>query len=133
MASFNQFFMEPLIIQGTDDTPTVRLDPANDIFEISGRSLPEDVADFYKDILDWLTFYIQKPNEQTEFVFKLTYANTATSKILLDVFKLLEDMHERGHKINIIWFYEVDDEEMLEGGEEYREAFSMPFEMISVR
>lgn len=133
MAITNQFFMEPLIIKGTDDTPTVRLDPANDIFEIGGRSLPEDVVSFYKDIIDWLNFYVQKPNDETVFVFKLTYVNTATSKILLDVLRLLEDMHDRGAIVKVIWYYEVDDEEMLDTGEEYRDSFALPFEMISVR
>ena len=45
--------MEVIKIVGTDDTPSVTLDVANEIFEISGRSLPEDVAVFYEPILDW--------------------------------------------------------------------------------
>ena len=43
--------METIKIMGTDDTPTVILDAENDIFEISGRSLPEDVTAFYDPIL----------------------------------------------------------------------------------
>ena len=46
--------METIKILGTDDTPNVILDANNEIFEISGRSLPEDVSAFYEPILSWL-------------------------------------------------------------------------------
>ena len=49
--------MEVIKIVGTDDTPSVTLDVTNEIFEISGRSLPEDVAAFYEPILDWIERY----------------------------------------------------------------------------
>ena len=39
--------MEVIKIQGTDDTPTVTLEADKGLFEISGRSLPEDVTAFY--------------------------------------------------------------------------------------
>jgi hypothetical protein len=38
--------MDVINIKGTDDTPNVILDKASGQFEISGRSLPEDVTCF---------------------------------------------------------------------------------------
>ena len=46
--------METLRIEQTDDCPLVILDPVDNQFEISGKSLPEDVLDFYQPVLDWL-------------------------------------------------------------------------------
>ena len=88
--------METIKIMGTDDTPTVILDAENDIFEISGRSLPEDVTAFYDPILNWLDEYAANPNPKTIFTFKLVYFNTASSKLLLDILMKFEEMRENG-------------------------------------
>ena len=53
--------MRVIKIQGSDDTPKVILDADNNTFEISGRSLPEDVVAFYDPILEWLDEYAQNP------------------------------------------------------------------------
>ncbi len=123
--------METIKILGTDDTPTVIMDAENEIFEISGRSLPEDVTAFYDPILNWLDEYAGSPNAKTAFTFKLVYFNTASSKLLLDILMKLEQMHEDGKEILIRWFYPEDDEDMQEAGEEYADIVDVPFEQIS--
>ena len=122
--------MNPIIISATEDTPGVRLDAANGIFELSGRSLPEDVAKFYKPILGWLDEYTQSPNEHTVFEFKLSYFNTASSKIILDLLMKLEGMHDNGKNITIKWYYPSDDEDMMEAGEEYSDIVNVPIELV---
>jgi len=122
--------MNPIIISATEDTPGIRLDATNDVFEISGRSLPEDVVKFYKPILDWLDEYANAPNENTVFNFKLSYFNTASSKIILDILMKLEGMHDNGKNITIKWHYPSDDEDMMEAGEEYADIVSIPIEMV---
>ena len=76
--------MEVIKIKGTDDTPTIILDKESGIFEISGRSLPEDVTTFYEPVLNWLDEYQEEANPKTVFAFKLVYFNTASSKLILD-------------------------------------------------
>ena len=122
--------MEVIKIVGTDDTPSVTLDAANDIFEISGRSLPEDVSAFYEPILDWLNRYSETPNPKTVFNFKLVYFNTASSKMLLDILLQLESMHETGKDVLIRWHYPEDDEDMEEAGQEYADIVEIPFEQV---
>ena len=75
--------MEILNLKGTEDTPTIILDKKNGIFEISGRSLPEDSAEFSRPVIDWINGYAKEANPATEFVFKLEYFNTASSKLIL--------------------------------------------------
>ena len=122
--------MSVIKIQGTDDTPTVTLDKENNIFEISGRSLPEDVVVFYKPILEWLDEYKNDPLEKTVFNFKLEYFNTASSKLLLDVLLKLEDINNDGHDVVVKWHYPDDDEDMEEAGEEYSDIVDVPFEQV---
>ncbi|MDH5604369.1 MAG: DUF1987 domain-containing protein [Cyclobacteriaceae bacterium] len=116
--------MEILILEGTEDTPKIYLDKANGIFEISGRSLPEDSTDFYQPVLDWIDEYSNDQNPSTEFVFKLEYFNTASSKLILDVLMALEDIDG----MKIIWYYHEDDEDMEEAGQEFSELVEVPFE-----
>jgi len=122
--------METIKIQGTEDTPKVTLDKEKEIMEISGRSLPEDVASFYEPILSWLDEYAQSPNKKTVFNFKLVYFNTASSKLLLDILMKLEEIHEAGHDVLIRWHYPEDDEDMEEAGEEYSDIVDVPFEQV---
>ena len=72
--------MEVIKIKGTDDTPNVILDKENGLFEISGRSLPEDVTTFYEPILNWLDDYQEEANAKTVFSFKLVYFNAGKIK-----------------------------------------------------
>ena len=123
--------MNTIKIMGTDDTPTVILDSENEVFEISGRSLPEDVTAFYEPIIRWLEDYASSPNAKTVFTFKLVYFNTASSKLLLDILMKLEQMHEDGKDMLIRWYYPEDDEDMQEAGEEYADIVDVPFEQVS--
>jgi hypothetical protein len=122
--------METIKIQGTEDTPKILLDAGNEIMEISGRSLPEDVSSFYEPVLNWLSEYAENPNKKTVFNFKLTYFNTASSKLLLDILMKLEEMNEKGHEVLIRWHYPEDDEDMAEAGEEYADIVDVPFEQV---
>jgi len=122
--------METIKIAGTEDTPTVILDSENEILEISGRSLPEDVGTFYDPILNWLDEYSQNANEKTVFNFKLVYFNTASSKLLLDILMKLEEMQEAGKDVKVVWHYPEDDEDMQEAGEEYADIVDVPFKQV---
>jgi hypothetical protein len=115
--------MEILNIEGSDDTPKVRLDKNANIFEISGRSLPEDSVSFYNPVMDWIKAYGKAPNPSTEFAFKLDYFNTSSSKMILDLLKLLNEI--KG--VSILWYCLKDDEEVREAGEEFSEQVDIPF------
>lgn len=116
--------MQIINLEGTEDTPKIMLDKGNGIFEISGRSLPEDSAEFYQPVLDWLDEYKEQSNDNTEFVVKLEYFNTASSKLILDVLSQLEDIDNA----SVVWYYHEDDEDMQEAGEEFSELVEVPFE-----
>ncbi len=116
--------MEILNLESAEDTPKILLDAGNGIFEISGRSLPEDTQEFYEPILEWIEGYAESPNSKTEFVFKLEYFNTASSKLILDVLSALEDIDG----MSILWYFHEDDEDMEEAGEEFSELVEIPFE-----
>lgn len=121
--------MEPISITGTPKTPTVQFDGAGKV-EIKGRSIPENSIEFYKPLVDWLEQYLSTPAELTEVNIQLEYFNTSSSKCILDVFKKLEAIYKSGNEVVINWYYEEDDEDMLEAGEDYQSIIKIPFKMI---
>ena len=123
--------MEKLKIESTEDSPQIILDRESNILEISGRSLPEDVNTFYEPMMSWIEEYAKDPLDVTVFSFKLTYFNTASSKIILDILTHFEEMIEEGHEVMVRWHYPEEDEDMLEAGEEYSEMVDVPFQMVS--
>ena len=123
--------MEALKIVGTEDSPNVTLDLDANIMELEGRSLPEDVNTFYEPVLSWLEEYSKSPLENTVFNFKLTYFNTASSKVILDILTQFEEMIEEGHQVLVRWHFPDEDEDMQEAGEEYADMVDVPFEMVS--
>ena len=123
--------MDEYIIEGTEDSPQITLDLNANIMEISGRSLPEDVNTFYEPTLSWLEEYSKNPLPSTSFNFKLTYFNTASSKVILDILTQFEEMIEEGHQVLVRWHFPDEDEDMQEAGEEYADMVDVPFEMVS--
>jgi hypothetical protein len=124
--------MELLKIESSEDNPRIVLDRESNILEISGRSLPEDVNTFYEPMMSWIEEYAKDPLDTTVFNFKLTYFNTASSKIILDILTQFEEMIEEGHQVLVRWHYPEEDEDMMEAGEEYSEMVDVPFEMVSI-
>lgn len=124
--------MEPIIIEGTPKTPSVKFDDKEGIFEIKGRSIPENSVEFYKPLNEWLDNYMQTPLDKTVVNIRLEYFNTSSSKCILDVFKRLEAIHRSKHDVEINWYYEEDDEDMLEAGEDYDSIIKVPFKMIEI-
>ena len=123
--------METLLIEQTDDSPRIVLDPVDKLFEISGKSLPEDVLDFYQPVLDWLNAYRKEPDSETIFNIRLIYFNTSSSKMIMDIFLIFEEMVEEGHKVVIKWHSNLKDEDMQEAGKEFEEMIAVPFEHLT--
>ncbi len=124
--------MEPLLIEGTPKTPSIRFESEQGLIEIKGRSIPENSIEFYKPLVDWLEKYSETPGALTKVNIQLEYFNTSSSKCILDVFKKLEAIHKAKHEVIINWYYEEDDEDMLEAGEDYESIIRVPFKMIEI-
>ncbi len=119
--------MEDIKIAPTQKTPMVHFS-TNGSLELKGRSIPENSLEFYKPLIDWLERYSQTAEKETNVHVQLEYFNTSSSKCLLDLFKRLESLN----KVFIHWYYEQDDEDMLEAGEDYEAIVSVPFKMIEI-
>jgi hypothetical protein len=133
--------MEPLIIEATEISPKVILNPEENKYEISGESRPESVREFFQPILDWIDSYsneIKNLDEETKkdqtitIHFKLEYFNSSSAKYFLDIIKsVLAGFYANGVEVKIYWHFEEGDEDMQEAGEELSHMVKYPFKYIA--
>ena len=124
--------MENILREGSAKTPAVNFDSDSGVLELKGRSIPENSVEFYKPLNDWIENYGANPKDKTIVDIKLEYFNTSSSKCILDLFKKLESLKTKGAEVLVNWYYEEDDEDMEEAGEDYQAIIKLPFNMIEV-
>lgn len=124
--------MENYTLEPSRKTPKVYLNADNGEFEISGRSIPENSIEFYAPMFIWLEQYKRCPSEKTVLTVRLDYFNTSSSKSLIDILRTLESMKEKS-EIRIKWYYDEEDEDMQDSGEDFKNLLSVPVELILVK
>jgi len=124
--------MENLHLEGSAKTPSIHFDATTGKLELKGRSIPENSVEFYKPLNDWIDSYGKDPIGETSVDVKLEYFNTSSSKCILDLFKKLEAISGSKTKVVVNWFFEEDDEDMEEAGQDYQAIISLPFNIIEV-
>lgn len=124
--------MKAIYIQATQDTPQVTLDAQNGIFEIKGNSYPENSAQFYTPIIEWLQQLLASGyNNKIVFDFNFDYFNTSSAKFILEILRILEEFQENNIDTCVRWHYYEDDIDILESGEDYQSIVSIPFELVA--
>ncbi|MBN8703129.1 MAG: DUF1987 domain-containing protein [Bacteroidetes bacterium] len=119
--------MKPLAIEGTEDSPKVDFNTANNILELSGVSRPENPGKFYEYLAQWVENYgkylsWRKGNQQDHVIFKvkLDYFNSTSAKHILVVLNKLSDIYKDYRiPVDVNWYYDDMDISMKESGEEY--------------
>lgn len=124
--------MENLHLEASAKTPEVIFDSTSGTLMLKGRSIPENSIEFYKPLNDWIDSYAARPCEKTTIDVKLEYFNTSSSKCILDLFKKLEKLNDSETVVAVNWYFEEDDEDMEEAGEDYQAIIRLPFSMIEV-
>ena len=102
--------MNNLLIESTKKTPEVSFH-ADGRLKISGRSIPEDPTQFYDQLFEWMYFYCQEPNDITTLDIELEYLNSGSSKAILHILRALVDLHKKGKRLTINWYYEEGDDD----------------------
>ena len=124
--------MEAIYIEPTPKTPEVNFNAENGLISMKGRSIPEHTVEFYKPLHKWIDKYGESPCSMTNIEIFIEYYNTSSSKSILDLLKRLEGIHENGNDMLLKWFYEDDDESLMESGEEFKSMVNIPFELVPV-
>lgn len=121
---------EELHIAPTNNTPEVLLN-SDGIVKIFGRAIDESRTKFSDQMMVWIESYILDPADVTEVTIALEYLNSFNSIYLASVLRKLALVKDQMKKLNIKWYIEDDDEDLLERAEYISTTFNIPiqFEM----
>lgn len=123
--------MKPLQILATNDSPAINFNPSKDKLMIVGNSMPENAVAFYKQVIDWLKEYVKDPNPKNEFIFQMNLLNTSSTKIFMDIFKLINEIADKS-EVKVLWYYSYGDEDIQEVGVDFKEFTHVNFELVPV-
>ncbi|MCB0795119.1 MAG: DUF1987 domain-containing protein [Flavobacteriales bacterium] len=126
--------MAELLLEATDKTPRVRLDGLQGILQVEGCSVHEDADGFYRPIFQAVERYAAMPAGTTRVSLRLDYFNSSTAKYLLDILKVLDELHVSGRsKVAMEWLHPEDDLDLQEAGMDYKALLDMPVKLVPQR
>lgn len=122
----DQYFLEP-----TRNTPEICFSPDGKI-RIRGRSIHENVDEFYKPSLKWVEQYLLDPADITYIDIQLEYFNSASAKYIIQLLQRFQRVTLKDKKFFINWFYDEGDEDILERGEYFASVLDIDFNFIEI-
>ena len=115
-------------IEARKHTPAVELDPEG-VIKLEGRSIMDDPLVFYNPIIEW----ISNCNSKTFTIeMRLEYMNTSSYKMMLMLFKSIKK-HYNSTNILIKWYYDSDDEDMLDLGKDIESLINVPVDFYELQ
>jgi hypothetical protein len=133
--------MKIIDIKKTERTPEITLDAKEKIFEIKGKCLPENIVDFDAMVTEKLRVYLtecfENQNDCAEgnpfkVNLKLAYFNSAAAKFIADILMLVNEFIKKEKNIKIYWYFQEEDDDMQEAGEEFTEMLEIPMNFVMV-
>jgi hypothetical protein len=127
--------MKSYIQRATDLTPEITLAPEENKFIIAGKSAPEDVRGLYYPVVEWMEEFVagvRKENiysDEKPLLLKLDleYFNSSSAKFIYDILSQLRDLNNEGVPVDIEWYYDEEDIDLREAGEDLALLCELPF------
>ncbi len=114
----------------TDETPLVHF-KANGELLIEGVSIPENVAKFYKPVMDWLHQFASKLPPAVVLTLHLEYMNTSSTRVFIDIIKTTQKFSSLADT-SIVWLHNKEDEDAIELGKELEYSAGVQFEFRAI-
>jgi hypothetical protein len=120
---------EILHILPTENTPEILLKPEGNI-KIKGRGMVLDDTAISTQVMNWLDKYISDPAEITYVSIGFEYLNSYCTSKLVSILRKIAEVASQRKKYQVIWFYEEDDDDILERGEYISATFNIPVSFV---
>jgi hypothetical protein len=131
--------MNDLHIAPSHNTPEILLSTSRNLFVITGKSAPEDVRSLYYPVIEWITelsaetLKTRSYTQEKPLIFKidLTYFNSSSAKFLFDILVHLKEIKDHDIPVVIEWYYEEEDTDLKEAGEDMAATTGHNFKYVS--
>jgi len=125
--------MENIILTSSSATPyfpEVNFDINTGVCEIKGESYMEETYKFYLPLINWIKEYTKDTKKKLELNIKLVYLNTSSTKCLLDILEVLKDYEDQGGNVNINWYFDKSDPDMIDEVEDFEAESGIKIKLI---
>lgn len=123
---------ERITIEATRSSPAVDCDPNRRVMHLSGESYPENTFDFYRPVVAWLDEILDEDDDRPfTMEVALAYLNTGSIKSMMDMLDRLDEAHEAGMPVSVVWRCDAENERIVELAEELLEDVDLPYEVIT--
>lgn len=122
--------MDNLILEKTKQTPEIVCNYELGRISVVGRSLPENVKEAYSTLNKWVTEYTKTPKDDTIIDFDVEYVNSSSNRFFFSVLKSMEDLKQSGKSVTVNWYYDEDDDDILNLGNDYSGILQVKFNII---
>lgn len=118
------------IIEKTNKTPLVEFNYDQGRVKISGKIIAENPIHFFEHLDRMLDRYASLKKTELNADIYLDYFNSVSSKGFLKFLRKIISVKDSGAKVTINWFYQKDDVELREAGEDYAFILQYPFNVV---
>jgi len=124
--------MKPLDIQAGRTTPRILYSQEENILQIIGSSLPENVYSMYEPVMGWIDEFVAAPvlKPPMRIIFKIQYYNSGSIRYFAELLTKIAALNNKDLHYSVEWYYEADDDNIREAGEDLSEISETPFAMI---
>ncbi|MCU0428699.1 MAG: DUF1987 domain-containing protein [Cytophagaceae bacterium] len=124
--------MQQLLREGIHNkSPEVNFDANKGFLELKGTSCMENARSFYDELLKWVAEYSSAPSGHTMLHIRLKYFNTSSAKCLLELLERTKEAGKEGKKVQISWYCNKGDSDMVEAAETFSELIEYPIELVT--
>ena len=102
--------MDNFALDATSRTPAINLDTKSGTLLIAGESYPEDVRTFFSVLSENVATFISGKPKSLEVSIKLTYFNSSSARMLMELLDQLEDAASGCVSVNVNWYCDPDDD-----------------------
>lgn len=127
--------MKDIHLSKTSQSPEVDFCFSQHILSMTGEAYPENANDFFHPLLLAVEQYLTSVDGQNIVCnFHLTYFNSAATKMLFNLFELLNESACSSNRITVNWYHDEEDDTILEFGEGVQDDFqALEFRAVAVQ
>lgn len=126
--------MDDLYIAPERDKPEIDFKFSCHHLQLRGESFPENAVAFYAPVVSALMNYLAATRDQDIRVdFELRYFNSSSTKILMNVFRMLDQASSNGNTVHVNWRHDPDDDTVLDFGNDIASDFiTLKYQAVAI-
>jgi len=121
--------LKSIFIESTNKTPQVDFNHLSGELILSGKSIPENPAKIYDNLLNWTQEYVKNPRPTTNLRLNIEYFNTASVIWVAKIVKALCTINDPEKSLFIHLYFDIEEFDSMEI-DDVREALGPVIDVV---